>query len=106
MPPHSRDEIRGRTDVLGAVRLTGQQVTKNIDAASVWVPAFPTDQVRGLKAHGTADLSADLFFHVQNPLLGGRAMPAASLIASGETGSEPLLAVATWGASQGSAGGG
>ena len=38
--PHSPDEIRGRTDVQGAVRLTGQQVTKNIDAASVWVPAF------------------------------------------------------------------
>src|SRR5260221_2972639 len=26
------------------------------DAVEPWIPAFPTDQVRGLKAHGTADL--------------------------------------------------
>jgi hypothetical protein len=28
--------------------------------AAIWVPAFPTDQVRGLKAHGTA---AQAVFH-------------------------------------------
>jgi hypothetical protein len=30
-------------------------------AADAWVPAYPTDQVRGLKAHGTAGCSR---FHI------------------------------------------
>jgi hypothetical protein len=42
-------------------------------AAAIWVPAFPTDKVRGLKAHGTAARSRFHALRVGNP--GGDSEP-------------------------------